>query len=333
MEKEWDSGSLVLEVLAAVAVAGGLLVLVPQVVRRTALSLFFVYHFFGIVLAANTMPVVGQPAPWLNSQLSTHLYLKYLNFLYLTNAYHFYSPDPGPPQLLWFHIEYSDGTSEWKKIPAREDFRTRLEFQRRLSVSESTNDLSGIVPGPVYLTAAVSRRNYAASYPERQGVLLSDLEMLPFIQGGGSFVRKPSAYSQRMVSSCARFVAANYARKDDPNVTVSSVKVYRVTHLIVRPDLFAKGTEPNDPTQYMPYFQGEFDAQGNMLANDYGFLYTPLPARWLHPWERSLLPPSYPLNEDNVREATLPDGNPETQYLLDRLKIHAEYIRRNEQAK
>ncbi len=49
------------------------------------------------------------------------VYRPYLQFFYLNNAYHFYSPEPGPPVLVWFRIDYTDNKSMWYRIPNDED--------------------------------------------------------------------------------------------------------------------------------------------------------------------------------------------------------------------
>ena len=41
------------------------------------------------------------------------VYRPYLNLLYMTNAYHFYSPDPGTSSVMWFAVYYDDGTFDW----------------------------------------------------------------------------------------------------------------------------------------------------------------------------------------------------------------------------
>jgi hypothetical protein len=326
MDEAWDSGTLILKVLAGVAVGGGVLVLLPQFFRRLVLSLLVLYHFLGITLAATTLPVAGKPPPWLNLQASTRLYVNYLHFMYLTNAYHFYSPDPGAAQLLWFHITYTNNKSQWVYIPKREDFRTRLEFQRRLGVTESTNDVnsSSVMPPQV--------QNYELEYrlhqcndpdhPERRALLLNEYEIIRL----APFVQKPSAYSQMMLSSYVRFIARNYPYPDDPDVKVASIKVYRVTHTMLSPQQFVAGEEPIDPTTYLPFYQGEYDADGKLMEND-GFMYTPLPIEWKPARERARWIPDKNW-ETESRESYDADAlERRKDILVDRMKMHAEYMK------
>ena len=41
----------------------------------------------------------------------------YLDFLFLSSAYQFFAPDPGPTSLIWFRVRYEDGTVRWKEWP------------------------------------------------------------------------------------------------------------------------------------------------------------------------------------------------------------------------
>ena len=68
----------------------------------------------------------------------------YLQFMYLVNAYRFYSPEPGPASLLWYYVVYEDGEIREVKVPNREEHMLDplgQEYTRRLSISESTNQL------------------------------------------------------------------------------------------------------------------------------------------------------------------------------------------------
>src|SRR5438045_224861 len=82
------------------------LVLLPRPARRVVLSLLLLVHFAGILTAVTAVDPQGGSAPWVSRQLFARVYRPYLGFMYLSNAYHFYSPNPGPPTLLWFRIQY-----------------------------------------------------------------------------------------------------------------------------------------------------------------------------------------------------------------------------------
>ncbi|MGH7226777.1 MAG: hypothetical protein ACRELF_26480, partial [Gemmataceae bacterium] len=137
MEESWDSGRIFSIALITIALVGSFLVLLPRTGRRIAAVLLVGLHFTGILTAITSVSPHNEPAPWLSAQLWVHVYRPYLFFAYLTNAYHFYSPDPGPPTLLWFHVEYADGSARWIKIPSRHDSPVALHHQRLLAAAES----------------------------------------------------------------------------------------------------------------------------------------------------------------------------------------------------
>src|SRR5207302_1315929 len=69
-----------------------------------------------------------------------------------------------------------------------------------------------------------------------------------------------------------------YPNEEHPELAVRSVKVYRLVHRILPASEFAQGIDPLDPTQYLPYFEGEFDPDGNLMTPpDDPFLYWLIP--------------------------------------------------------
>ena len=73
--------------------------------QRIAFSLLVLYHFAGIFSAITSPP----PTPWLTGQFWARVFRPHLEFSYVNNAYQFYSPQPGPAQVLWFCITGTDG--------------------------------------------------------------------------------------------------------------------------------------------------------------------------------------------------------------------------------
>ena len=102
----WDSFRLLFAVLACVAAAGAALAAATPAWRAGVVSAVILFHFTGIFLAT-TSP---QPSPWLTDQTFARVYFPYLQFVYLRNAYHFYSPDPGPASVLAFLLKTETGT-------------------------------------------------------------------------------------------------------------------------------------------------------------------------------------------------------------------------------
>src|SRR5437667_416198 len=86
------------ETVLKAALAGAALVAAPRPWRQGVISAIIVFHFGGIFMATASPP----PTPWLVEQMFQRVYNPYLQFMYLRNAYHFYSPEPGPASLLCF---------------------------------------------------------------------------------------------------------------------------------------------------------------------------------------------------------------------------------------
>jgi hypothetical protein len=267
LDEAWDSARLVLGVLTLVTLAGAVLILLPTRVRKVVIVLLVLVHFGGILSAVTAIPPPPSPSPWLTNQAWTRFYRNYLQFMYLNNAYHFYSPEPGPPTLVWFHLTYSDGSARWVRIPQREQFRTRMEYQRRLALTESINVT---LPTPPDLPEEIIRRRILAG--ERFGVPL--YPNIPFQRQ----FQAPQILSKHHLSCYARHVAQTYPSEQDPNATVEGVKIYRVIHnMLMAPEMAAGKLRPNDPNTYAPYFQGEFDRDGNLKNPQDPFLYWLIP--------------------------------------------------------
>ncbi len=269
-DKEWDSADMVLKALLVVAGFGAVLVLLPGRTRRVTISLLAVFHFGGILTAVTMLapPGSGQPAPFLATQAWVHLYRPYLNFLYMNNAYHFYSPEPGPPTLLWFKLNYSNGTSEWFKMPNREDSPVNLHFQRLLSITENCGTVATATTEALQV---VQPRRLAAG--QQYGVPTHPSETL------AAQFQPPSDYSAVMLPPTVRRVAREHAHPaDDPSATLVSLKFYRVRHHILPASFMANGFSPLDKSLFYAFYLGEYfpDGRNVNFAND-PFLYWLIP--------------------------------------------------------
>jgi hypothetical protein len=266
----WDTAAMLFRVLLGVALVCAILVLLPSTARRVFVSLLIVWHFGGIVSSVTSAPALNGPGAWLSNQLYTYVYRPYLEFMYLTNAYHFYAPEPGPAPLLWFCIEYQpdpDGHRNWRWVkvpdfdkdghPVRPDHRPlwpNLEYTRRLSLAESVN-FPGPSPGPNF--QEMLQRRVAAG--RVRGIPIGDPYQYPIeIQ-----FREPNFSSKRAIAAYARHVARRFPHETKPQLAVIGVKVYRVTNIIALPQRIAQGITPIDESLYLPYYQGEFDKDGN----------------------------------------------------------------------
>lgn len=275
----WDAIRMALAPLAAVALVGAFLVLLPSTPRKIVVGLLICLHFGSILTSVTSVPPPNAPAPWLSVQAWAYFYRPYSSFMYLNNAYHFYSPEPGPPTLAWFHVDYSDGSQRWVKVPNRQDSPVPMHYQRLLALTESINVINHITP-PDYPRLAERRRLAGRMYqPEIP---------LPLDTPPNVLYQPPEDYSKVMVSAYARYVARNWPHPDDnPSADVAEVKVYRVVHSIINAPAMAAGVHANEKHWDYPYFMGAFDKDGKLLDPEDPFLY------WLVPilWEQKLPEP------------------------------------------
>jgi hypothetical protein len=322
LDPAWDSIALLFGVLTVVAFAGVGLILLPRMIRRIVFLVLVLFHFGGILTAVTSAPPPGSDAPWITRQMWTCVYRPYLQFMYLNNAYHFYSPEPGPACQLWFYVKFTDGTGEWLKIPDRKDYSTHQEYQRILSVTESTNQCYPQPPPDPYFTNVLLSRRYQAGSAHKPAI-----QMAPNLPAAVQY-RRPYPSSALMVQSYARYVAKTFKSSADPEKEVATVKVYRVIHHIIPAPEFANYTDPNDPTYFWPYFQGEFNAEGEMLTQQREFNAEGVVTKEDDPFLYWLIPiMDEPKSRDAPFQANLPP-NANTRRakfdVVDYCKIHAE---------
>jgi hypothetical protein len=240
---DWDSVRLMQWVMAAVAGAAAVLVLLPRTYQRLAVSLFVLYHFAGILSAITSPP----PTPWLTAQLWSRVFRPHLEFCYVNNAYQFYSPQPGPANILWFCITGADGTSRWLKIPRRNEMLDPLavEYYRRLSLTERPNQNVPTPLGPPAETMQL-RATVAREFPPLPDLLLT----MQF--------RAPNEHARQLLAGYARHLGRTYS-------PMRSVKIYLTQHRMLNQKEFADGKDPYDKDTYLPFFVGEFDGEGRLL--------------------------------------------------------------------
>lgn len=147
----WDSFRTLFGVMAAVGLAWTVFLYAPRQYRYVALSAILFFHFTGIFFATTTPP----STPWVTEQAYLRVYNPYLQFLYLRNAYHFYSPQPGPASVLVFFLKteaetphYTTGTAmNWDDL---RDAKIVPEKARQLRESvrpEDAQKLEDILAG------------------------------------------------------------------------------------------------------------------------------------------------------------------------------------------
>jgi hypothetical protein len=273
----WDGIGIMMWVMFLVAGAAAVLLLLPRTLQRVAVSLFVLYHFAGILSAITSPP----PTPWLTAQGWVRLFRPHLEFCYVNNAYQFYSPQPGPANILWFCIKGEDGQAVWLKIPRRSEVLDPLgvEYFRRLSLTERANQNVMLPTGPPE-EMQVRRLGLREIYPPHPE--------FPLYQQ----YRMPNEHSRQIIASYARYVASTYGTGRE-GVPVKSVMVYLVQHRMRSQREFAERLDPFHPTTYLPYFVGEFDAEGTFKSQNDPLLYWVVPIL-NDPSERDPTDPSLP---------------------------------------
>jgi hypothetical protein len=298
----WDSARMVVAVLTLVSAVATILMLLPRVLRRVMVSLLVILHFGGIITSTMTV----QPAPWLATMVWTHFYRPYLELAYLSNAYHFYSPEPGPASLLWFYVIYEDGSHDWFKAPLRGEPPLKLEYLRRLSLAEYAGQLMPPAPVPP------SRREDRLLAAVRDGISIH-MALPESLQ-----YREPKPYSKIVLGTYARRV---FHHPPNPEKRVTGVKIYRALHEIMVPGNFAADRDPEDPNWFSIFYMGEYDAEGGLKDPKDPYLYWLIPSLRLNPARTG--PRGEPLVEPDGSFVFERDPEP-FPYLEKHVKLHTQ---------
>jgi hypothetical protein len=281
--ESWDTMRMAVAVFSSVALIAAPLPLASVRVRRWTISMFVVLHFGGIA-AASLSPA---PSPWLVAQLWVRIYRPYLEFMYLNNAYHFYSPEPGAPSYLWCRLIYVDPNGnewgEWYKVPdidekGQHHHKVALEYQRYLALTEH---VLASDPTPAFFVSRPDGGQAPADFFRRRQINAPQKELIvgreqprlpipfhPFMATTLQF-SLPSAATQKLLASFARHVA--YTKAEPPahleGCSLRGMKIYRVRHEIPSVAPFAKNDppeDPNDPELYRPFYMGQYNTDGDL---------------------------------------------------------------------
>jgi hypothetical protein len=290
----WDSFRLLFVVLTIVASLGAVLMAVPRVWRLRVVSLLIVLHFGGILTATTTPP----PTPWLTEQLYHRVYNPYLQFVYLRNAYHFYSPEPGPASILACLIKTETGEQvgadgvrrktyqyQWVVLPKRPgDVRDPLglTYYRRLSITEQVaRAYPEFMLQRTFEQSEVSDAREQRTYPGADPRIPMHPDEAPFLQ-----YRLPTpdimryllpSYAQHLIMEHAPVQDVADPDEQDRVRKKTTVKIYRIEHRTLNVEEFRRGVSPYHPTTYKPYFLGEFNVFGELVDPHDSMLY------WLVP--------------------------------------------------
>jgi hypothetical protein len=272
MARDWDSGHMLLIVTIVLTLAAAVVVLLPSPARRAVISAVVLFHFTGILVAITNQDPAGIQPPWLANKAWQYVYRPYLGFLYLNNAYHFYAPNPGPPDLLWFRIRYKNGDIRWVRLPERESSPTGLNYTRLIAAASAVS-----TPIPPRLLGDTLFELYRAKRAQA-----GEHAKIPFHPNLLLAVQyfEPTEISKVYMASYVRHIARTYPRSaKDPGVGIDAIKFYRIAHDMLPPGELAKGTSPLIPSLYRAYFMGEYNPNGSFTnpSEREGFLYWMLP--------------------------------------------------------
>ncbi len=298
--EHWDSGRLLARVFSGVALAGAVLVAVQPTVRYVLMLCGVLFHFSSILIST-TWP---DPTPWLVNQLGQRIYIPYQQFTYLRNAYHFYSPEPGPASLLFTLVTYEYDTidpdtgkpkveQEWITIPHR-GTQTKdplaLTYYRRLSITENATRVSPDISWQTEEKRQIRKRRDDVANPF--GVLPAGVKRIPHppvseIPEFRWYLQPQADITRYLLPSYAKHIAVE---NSVPGRRVVKVKIYRAEHLIVAAQYFAiQKVSPYHPSLFRIYFLGDYTPDGKLIDPQDPMLY------WIIPV--TMKPEKHPLND------------------------------------
>jgi hypothetical protein len=312
----FDSFRPLLRTVAAIGLVGAVLVRLStgwRVLVGTGLLLF---HFGGIFTAATSPPTGPLPAPWIIDQAWTRVVGPYLQFVYLRNAYQYYSPDPGPASILAFLLKTETGKdpvtgrkeykTQWVVLPRRPTHvrdPLGLSYYRRLSLTEhlARGNPGFDLPSDQFEKSEVWLRRFNRSSGTRPG----DIPFHPLDSISRGQYRLPNPDVLRyLLPSYASHVVLEYT-PDKETAARTTVKVYRLEHRTLSVEEFLPvgeyrrrlppglGPNPYHPATYRPFFLGEFDARGNLVNPQEDFLYWMIPILPRYPGPNDPNPKTY----------------------------------------
>ncbi len=267
----WDSGTIASGIGAIFAAIAAVLTALPVNYRKIAISALILFHFGGICVAV-TSPL---SQPWTSFTLGIFMYRPYLQSLYLTNAYHFYSPQPGPASQVWFCVKYGKEpgkptSQRWYNFPRRPDDLTDpmgLSYYRRLSITMNLEQTD-----PTVVTEDMKRRRLLMAQGEN-GIPIHP-ELLPL----ESQYRLPQPNVRDFVlPSYVQYIANLNILRPPEGQTMQSIRVYLVVHDIMKQKALEDGLSPYDPVTYIPFYFGEYDTSGKLLDIGNPLLYWMIP--------------------------------------------------------
>ena len=259
----WDSFQLLGGVTGVVAIAAAAFTRLPIRVVLSLMVAMTAFYFSGILASVLSPP----PTPYLVDQYWRRVTRFHSQFLYINNAYHFYSPEPGPPSELWILLKYkplsetdagdagpAEPDTEWVILPRRNRDTMdpmRLSFYRRIALAEQVAQLQQGYSTP-----------FADELQKANLRRLSDLRRIPKgnVPENQQFLQPTDAVVRQTLPSFAHHFGVRYGR---PGREVASVKIYRVLHEVLGVDRFRSLPYPQPgPGSAQPARVGARGAEG-----------------------------------------------------------------------
>ena len=332
----WDSVQMLGGVTGVIAfVAAGFTRLPIRAVLGLMCALL-AFYASGIVASVLSPP----STPFLVEEYWRRFSRYHCQFLYINNAYHFYSPEPGPPSELWICLKYApeegndaetkvvgyEPDTDWVSFPRRNRDAMdplRLSYYRRIALSDQS---------------AQVQVGYVPAFPEEQQKAnvrrITDLGRIPkssSVPDNVQYVPPQDQVIRQTLPSFANHFAKRFGK---PGRVVSSVRIYRVLHDVLTVERFrtmdAPAVDPVNPgplkwreekavgkpfqlspyypALYSPYYMGEYDVKGRLLDPTDPELYWLVPVMDL----KTLEPGDKPVTAKDF-----------DRYFLDYVSIHA----------
>jgi hypothetical protein len=272
LPEHWDSARMLVKVMGILGLIGAAVAAMPMKYRVVAASLAVCAHFFGIFLAT-TWP---DPTPWFTHQIGTRVYYPYIQFMYLRNAYHFYSPEPGSASHLFCLVVYDTidpktgkPEAEWKTMPSRQhDWKDPmgLSYFRRLSITEQASQTMPAISQQSAEWQDIYNRRNAVALGAQPNV--AKIPMAPLDENPVQYRMPRYDITRYLLPS---YAAHLFHAHTTPARKVTAVKLYRLEHPIPTVYQFAKeGYKIHHPTSFRPYYLGEFEltAEGTAALKD-----------------------------------------------------------------
>lgn len=252
----FDSFQPLLLALTVACFLGAGLYAMPARWRAAGGLLLIGLHFAAILTACTVVPPPNGPSPFWANHLWTRASRPWLQLTLTNNGYHFYAPDPGPAQLMWFRVEFADGETAWVRFPDHAKVGSEIERRR---FGQLASNASATTP-PTSDFEALRRRRIEAG--EKHVPPIPMVYADPGDQTNE--YHEPARQSLILIASFVRRVAATAEHPEGKKSDVKRVKVYRADYYNPPVQHFHAGRSPFDPTLYAAYYMGEYQPDGTL---------------------------------------------------------------------